>query len=426
MAIRGFDERYFYPLLHDNVRPARAVDDPTRLYGRGEKLRDTRRALATPGRQVFIFGERGVGKTSLAKTAVRADSPHLVEPILVACDRSSTFVSVINSLIRNLLAHCTKRPPQLELNAGFNLLGISLSSKLSWTAEGLTVIEDINDAVLVFKTLAASMEHRPAVIIDEFDVLQSHEEKGRFAEFIKQASDQSLNMKFVFCGIANDVDSLIGSHFSSGRYIEPVELGPLRPGDLFHIMETACQAFQLTLDREFLIRAALIADGFPYFMHLITEHLLITVFEDHQYILTVRATDFQGAVDRSVQKSEPMLKSAYDKATKKYLDDYQEVLWAVSAMKVFENKWQDIYERAYLPIMASRHGRLELDQATFYQRILKLTHEGHGRILSANLNGWYKFSENVIRSYVRLRAAEAGVDLGIDLHGSQYRPELTA
>jgi hypothetical protein len=38
-----------------------------------------------------------------------------------------------------------------------------------------------------------------------------------------------------------DVESLIGSHFSSGRYISPIELGKLNHSDLWAIVTAAAR-----------------------------------------------------------------------------------------------------------------------------------------------------------------------------------------
>ena len=55
-----------------------------------------------------------------------------------------------------------------------------------------------------------------------------------------------------------------------------------------------------------------------------------------------------------------------------------------------------------------------LDRAKFNQRINSLKKPSHGQILLGSRQGWYEFSEKMIRGYVRLRAAEVGVDLGTD------------
>ena len=51
------------------LSPARAIDSPELLKGRDEQLQEIRRARYQGGRQIFIYGYRGVGQTSLAQTA---------------------------------------------------------------------------------------------------------------------------------------------------------------------------------------------------------------------------------------------------------------------------------------------------------------------------------------------------------------------
>ena len=52
------------------LSPARAIDSPELLKGRDEQLQEIRRgAWYQGGRQIFIYGYRGVGQTSLAQTA---------------------------------------------------------------------------------------------------------------------------------------------------------------------------------------------------------------------------------------------------------------------------------------------------------------------------------------------------------------------
>jgi uncharacterized protein len=56
----------------------------------------------------------------------------------------------------------------------------------------------------------------------------------------------------------------------------------------------------------------------------------------------------------------------------------------------------------------------------FNQRINALKTKSHGAILEGNRQGWYNFSEAVMRGYVRLRAEAQGIELGAD-HPGEYR-----
>ena len=114
----------------------------------------------------------------------------------------------------------------------------------------------------------------------------------------------------------------------------------------------------------------------------------------------------------AVQESETSLKIIYDNAVQKYSDTYEEVLWAVADDNLLRRQMTDIFDKSYERIMDERIGRTKLSKKTFYQRIYSLTTPRHGEVLIPRGNGWYEFRENIVRGYVRLRAAKEGLALG--------------
>ena len=55
-----------------------------------------------------------------------------------------------------------------------------------------------------------------------------------------------------------------------------------------------------------------------------------------------------------------------------------------------------------------------LDRDKFNQRINSLKQPSHASILTGTRQGWYEFTEKMIRGYVRLRAEQEGVLLEVD------------
>jgi uncharacterized protein len=54
------------------------------------------------GRQIFIHGDRGVGKTSLAQTAAFRFQSSDAQPVITSCHKASTFESVMQDIIVKL------------------------------------------------------------------------------------------------------------------------------------------------------------------------------------------------------------------------------------------------------------------------------------------------------------------------------------
>jgi hypothetical protein len=118
------------------------------------------------------------------------------------------------------------------------------------------------------------------------------------------------------------------------------------------------------------------------------------------------------AVSAAVIEIEPHLKLMYEKATLKYKTDYETALWAVADHYLLKRRSIDIYTSYKKIVLGMGDAPLERDR--FNQRMNTLKRSTHGSILKANRQGWYEFTEAVVRGYVRLRAEERGVELGKD------------
>src|ERR1700689_5091041 len=101
--IPGFDEReQFGKVLHENLRPTRPIESQEYLYGRAKQVQQVEQALYAPGRSIFIYGDRGVGKTSLAHTVAYLQQAADRDPVFIACGPSSTFSGVMSTVIASL------------------------------------------------------------------------------------------------------------------------------------------------------------------------------------------------------------------------------------------------------------------------------------------------------------------------------------
>jgi uncharacterized protein len=103
MSIVGLKRDQFEEALQRTLSPTTPIRTAEYLRGREKKLEDIRRALVQPGRHIFVFGDRGVGKTSLAQTAAYEHQSATNEPILLGCDASSTFLRIAHELAARLL-----------------------------------------------------------------------------------------------------------------------------------------------------------------------------------------------------------------------------------------------------------------------------------------------------------------------------------
>jgi len=411
MSIKGFSRAEFEEILPVLLTPTTPIRSAEFLRGRERILEEIRRSFIQPGRHVFIHGDRGVGKTSLAQTAAIEHQSASADPIMVGCDNASTFYSIARNIGLKLRATdptITKSTTGSKI--GFKWKIVSAEAQKTIERGNIPEFKTIDDVVGAFGYLAAQHSTAPVVVIDEFERIKAAEERMLFADFIKQVGDQSLPLKLIFCGIGSSLSDLLDAHHSCYRYLTAISLDRLGYQPRLEIIQHATSAFGLKAEDTSVYRIAMISDGFPHYVHLITEKLLWQAFEDEHVVHETKPHHYSDAVKAAVKDIEAHLKQMYEKASLKYKTDYETVLWAVADHHELKRRSTDIYY-SYKRIMRSTSEE-PLPRDTFNQRMNALKKPAHASILSANRQGWYEFSEAVVRGYVRLRAEARGVQLG--------------
>jgi len=415
LSIAGYDRSHFEEVLKSRLSPTNPITSAEFLRGRDNMLEKIRRSFVMGGRHIFVHGDRGVGKTSLAQTAAFEHQSSDQSPVLLGCDPNSTFYQIATDLAARLCGAnpaATKKTSSFKASAGVAPF-LTFEAQKALEQGQIPAMRSINECVAIIDYFARRHSKSPVAVIDEFDRIKSAHERELFADFIKQVGDTTVPIKLIFCGVGTALDDLLDSHHSCYRYLETIHLERLGLQGRVDIIDDVHKALGVAIDDTTKFRIARISDGFPHYVHLICEKLLWEVEEDANIARDVRPVHFTAAVETAVASIEEHLRKKYEKATKKYRDDYEEVLWAVADDKELSRRSTDIFT-SYTRIMQQRTPREPLSRDTFNNRMNTLKQSQCGSILKATRAGWYEFSENIIRGYVRLRAAQKGMDLEVD------------
>lgn len=405
-------EHDFGKLLANVLSPSQPLQSEEFLRGRDEQLNGIRKALYAPGRHVFIHGLRGVGKSSLAQTAAFSLSSASNDPIILGCDTSNTFAGIIKDLFEEVMS----RSPAIEKtvregSAGLNLGWLTGTAKVSTQEGKVPEPSSVNEAVRIVAYLCEKYSKELVVVIDEFDQIKSSVEQEAFASFIKQLSDRHVPARFIFCGIGETVDAIMSAHASSDRYFHTVSLERLGWDARTEIISGAASSLGIGIDDTTKYRIAKISDGFPHYVHLVSEKLFWRVYEAANGGV-VTGELFEIAMKDASDAMEMKLKQPYEIATRKYTNDNEYILFAVADGHELQRRSSDIFT-SYVRIMGAI-GSEALDRSKFNARMNGLKQSSYGGILTASRAGWYEFTEKVIRGYVRLRAEQAKVQLEVD------------
>ena len=410
MSIANLSEPEFVTILNAHLSPSSPINQLNLLCGRVEQIEQIRRAFHSPGRQVFIHGDRGVGKSSLAIAMGNYLSPEDRAPVQVACN-GQDFQTLIRDIGNQLLSFLPVGPSKTtKRSVGIQKFGISAMLETQLQERAVPTLASINEAVSVLRYCAEADQGEPVVILDEFDKIASSKDRELFADLIKQLGDQRVPIKVFFTGIGTSLEDLLADHHSCYRYIEAVHLQPLDWEGRLEIIRGAADALGVSVDNASEFRIGAMSDGFPHYIHLVCEKLFWGAFDDDQAVAVTRPDLYMQAVVEAVKGIEPTLKRLYEEATHKYNDDYQEVLWAVADHHEFKRRSSDIYV-SYCDIMKQRPGRKLLDRSKFNQRMNALKQVSHGEVLHGSRQGWYELREPILRGYIRLRAEMEGMEL---------------
>ncbi|WP_336195608.1 ATP-binding protein [Hafnia paralvei] len=327
MPFSSLTDQEFYSRLYKVVRPSQPIDASEFLFGRDRQYSEMKSALLAPGRHSFIYGNRGVGKSSLAHS-IAFDLQEQADPILLSCDSTTTMRSVVADAIREATAKgAYKSDWTVSVSLGVGGTGIKFERKGSSASHDINIV-DTSSAVYALEYLQKVHSDIPFLVIDEFDRIEDAKEREKFGTLLKQLGDKKSNVKFIFTGIAESFQELLSGHASSSRQIHELKLDPLSWDGSWAIIDRAFSEFGLSVPDELRFKVAGISDGYPHYVHLICEKMLTAAYESNLSIVDYNL--FISGLDSAVRSVAQSLRGPYEKATLARDINYAYLLWAVA------------------------------------------------------------------------------------------------
>lgn len=409
-------EPHVSEVIAQHFSPSAPIRTEERLRGRTEQLGAIEIALSSPGRSIFIYGVRGVGKTSLAQTAAHQFVHASREPIILSCDPTMTFGQFVRELCAAAVGeHPLEHRTRIAKKGGAKLYLLEAAKQHEVEIGRIPEPAGINEAVALLRYAVEVTGGPLVVVVDEFDRLKNADDKALFGDLVKQIGDQSLQIKLFFCGVGRSLDDLLAGHESCFRYLEGIHLDRLGISPSADILRTAAEALNVEIDDGYRYRVAQVSDGFPHYVHLVGHKLFWLYGTDEENTLKkIRSSHFEQAIKNAAASVEPHLKKSYAEATEKYgntAEEYELVMWAAACHPDLRRRAADIFEDTNRLAKAIR--MKPLSRSTFNNRLNPLKQKSHGEVLLGSKNGWYEFREPMLRGLCRLRAMEKfNIDIG--------------
>ena len=362
-------------LVAQAFTPSAPVNNLDLFAGRLTQIQDVVSAVSQSGRHVGLYGERGVGKTSLANVLAQifaaADLPQY-QSALVNCNSEDSFESIWTNIFREL--------------------GIDVDGSVS--------PEDVRYEVARLATPAL-------IVVDELDRLEDDDALSLIADTIKTLSDHHVPSTLVLVGVARSIGDLIGEHESIVRNVAQIEIPRMAAKELREIMEKACERAKVTAAPDAIDKIAFLSEGLPHYTHLLGLHAGQRAVQDDRDEITV--SDVNAAIPEAVRRH--TIQSDYLRATRSTQPDnlYRQVLLACALAPKNELGYFTAGAiRDPLQVIAGR--RLEipafarhLKQFLQVERGCVLQREGEPR------HYFYRFTDPILQPYVILTGLADGL-----------------
>lgn len=386
--------------IRDVFTPHIPVDEITHFFGREDEATRLVSVINSPGQHILLYGDRGVGKTSLAKTTCKLilqklQQGHFFEK---RCDSGDTFSSIFEAP----LAECGidlafKEATQTHNQGGgatvsvpFAKAGVSSKRKTQTTTTTRFKPESPSWVAHQLKSLSGIM------LIDEADAIQEDSDKKKIAELIKLLSDQNSNFKLVVVGIAPTGEQLTAGHPSVERCLKEVSLQRMCDDDLKKIILNGMNSLNLRPDDAVVEKIVDISAGYPHFTHLISlkcgESAVVT---ENKHItkdvlknaLNEAVRDSEGALQRMLETTLRALNTP---------QEYKLLLLTASYCNAPEFRSVELREK-----LKSKFG-VDVDSKTLSRRLTKLTQGSDSTILHKPARGCFQFSDPRMPSFLKM------------------------
>jgi Cdc6-like AAA superfamily ATPase len=298
MSQGSSDQRQFE--VDSVFTPGAPISRKDLFAGRKEQIARLLESLRSPGIHPVIYGQRGVGKTSLAN--ILAEFLPEVACVKASCDSADTFAAIWRKVLRRVAYDMKQRVigfAEIEaVQAGdfSDFLGQDRSVTPSCVADLLGQI-------------TASF----VVILDEFDRLSDAKAVSATADLLKNLSDNYGHITVAIVGVGQSISELVGQHESIIRNLRQIEVPQMEPQEIRDIVVPRCGRLGISMDSGVLEDIITLADGFPHYAHLLGRSAARVAIKNG--LKRIDQSVFQRAAEAAVEDASETLKDAFATAT---------------------------------------------------------------------------------------------------------------
>ncbi len=271
--------------------PGAPIDELSLFAGRHTQIQRISDAVMSKGRHVVLFGERGVGKTSLANIFfLGLPDPTKVVHVYVQCSKTDTYQTIWQKALRRIVFVIDGQEYQaIDLVRG-------------------DITPDELEVVLA-NFIAAQI---PVIVFDEYDRISDQNTRVLISETIKHLSNSPLFCTIILVGVADNVTDIILEHQSISRALVQIQMPRMERGELKEIVTSRLKPTPISITDDALWRIAYLASGLPFYAHALGQSSSLSAIEKKSTKITEKIVN--ESIERSFADLDQSLIDAYVKA----------------------------------------------------------------------------------------------------------------
>jgi len=326
------------------------------------------------GLHIALYGERGVGKTSLANILPKLMNVDKLSAVRVDCSTKDTFQSLWRKILRELK--------------------ISLHE---------SEVSDLEPEDIRYKL--KDQEHL-LIVIDELDRLEDDEALTALADTVKTLSDHSIDVTLMLVGVADTLVDLVGEHGSIVRSMIQIQMPRMAPDESRETIQKGLNFAELAMEEEAVETIVRMAESLPHFVQYLSYHAAHRAVANDED--RVRIAHIQGSLSEAVGFHSLM--DEYRRATDSPQENiYHHVLLACAYAKRDEfGYFRPVDVCPPLSIILNRQIKIanfqkHLGALSSERRHFTLNREGEER------NYRFRFSNPLLATFAKIRAVPMGL-----------------
>jgi Cdc6-like AAA superfamily ATPase len=365
------------------------IDEEDLFAGRSSEVAKILESVMTKSKHVVLYGEKGVGKTSL----------------------SNVFWKRYNATVRSFIVARVQAGPQdsfssLWTRALDELKSVGVANGKSSYVAFETQFIDLTPSQVRRELQRCGANALPIIIIDEYNEIENADAKRLTSNLIKELYDFAVTTTVILVGVAENISDLIAGHTSLDRALIQVPLHRMSDSELKEIIQKRATRTAINFSGDAMWTIITLSRGLPYFTQTLAKHAALNAIEKRRTV--VNNEDVEASMQSFIDETERLFRDRYREATRSNQDSFfQHSLLACALSKTDDEGFftaNDVVE-PYSAIMKERK-RI----AHFEKHLRRFSSDEGGNILikrGGDRQQQFRFADPMMQPYVIIRGIQS-------------------